>query len=401
MTNGDSEYSFAAIDTMLHLHRLRRKFSDVFGTNAEHAQIFFSPGRVCLIGEHIDYNGGFVLPAAVSLGIYGVFRENGSNTLRMYSGIGRNEARIELEEEITFSDKAGWGNYPAGVVKCLMRQGVPITGGELLFESNLPVGAGLSSSAAMEVLTGYIFSSRNSPTLDKIELATLCKKAENDFVGVQCGIMDQFAVAMGKKNHAVKLNCNSLRYEYVPVEMGEYVLVIFNTNKKRELTGSLFNQRVSECNEALGQIMKHKAVEALADAGMDDVNCFVTNPVARKRALHVVQENIRVKEAAEALKSGDIEKFGMLLFRSHESLRKLYEVTGHELDALEEAARKHPACIGAKMSGAGFGGCALAIVKKDAMDDFVRHVLESYHAKTGLDADFYLAEVDEGVRRLG
>lgn len=386
---------------MLHLHWLRKKFSDVFGTNAEHAQIFFSPGRVCLIGEHIDYNGGLVLPAAVSLGIYGVFRENGSNTLCMHSGIGRNEVTLNLDDEIIFSDKAGWGNYPAGVVKYLMRLGIPVAGGELLFESNLPVGAGLSSSAAIEVLAGYIFSSRNSPAPDKIGLATLCKKAENDFVGVQCGIMDQFAVAMGKKNHAVKLNCNSLRYEYVPVELGEYALIIFNTNKKRELTGSLFNQRVSECNEALGQIRKHRAIEALADAGIEDVNSFVTNPVARKRALHVVQENIRVKEAAEALKSGDIQKFGMLLFRSHESLKRQYDVTGNELDALEEAARNHPACIGAKMSGAGFGGCAFAIVKKDAMDDFVRHVLEFYHAKTGLDADFFLAEVEEGVRRLG
>jgi len=386
---------------MLHIHQLRRNFSDTFGNDAEQTHIFFSPGRVCLIGEHIDYNGGIVLPAAISFGIYGVFRENGSNVLRMRSGLEQTEVTLNLEDEIRYADKAGWGNYPAGVIHSLKQKGLRIPGGDLLFESDLPVGAGLSSSASMEVLTSFIFSSLTDIPTDRIELAKLCKEVENDFVGVQCGIMDQFAVAMGKKSHAVKLDCHSLQFEHVPVELGEYSLVIFNTNKKRELTDSLFNQRVSECGEALKAIQKHKKIDNLANADTKAVNDFVVNPVAKKRALHVVQENGRVKEAVAALKAGDIQKFGMLLFQSHASLKQLYEVTGQELDAIEEAARAHPACIGAKMSGAGFGGCAFAIVKSDANDDFIQHVLESYNAKTGLDATPHFAEIEDGVRRIG
>ncbi len=385
----------------MHHHLLRKIFSEAFSTNAEQAQIFFAPGRVCLIGEHIDYNGGLVLPAAISLGIYGVFRQSASNILKMRSSLDNHEVALNLDDEILFSEKNGWGNYPAGVISYLKQCGFQIPGGELLFVSNLPVGAGLSSSAAIEVLTGFIFSSvNNGSSLEKIELAKLCKDVENNFIGVQCGIMDQFAVAMGKKNHAMLLDCTTLQFEQIPIELGDNVIIIFNTNKKRELTDSFFNVRVSECDDALRSIQKHCSLKHLADADEKEVNDFVQNPAAKKRALHVAQENKRVKEAAAALKEGDINKFGLLLFQSHASLKHQYEVTGRELDAIEEGARKHPACIGAKMSGAGFGGCAFAIVKKDAVDDFVRCVLEAYTSSTGLKADYYLAEMDDGVRRI-
>jgi len=385
---------------MLHIHHLRRKFYEAFGSDAEQAQIYFSPGRVCLIGEHIDYNGGLVFAAAISYGIYGVFHPDDSNVLKLRSGLEQNEVAIMPDNEIIYSEKSRWGNYPAGVIKYLKHKGFHIPGGELLFESNLPVGAGLSSSAALEVLTAFIFSSQDSNPIDSVELAKLCKKAENDFVGVQCGIMDQFAVMMGKKNHAVMLDCHSLAYQLVPVELGEHCMVIFNTNKKRELTDSLFNQRVAECNEALKSIQQHQNIHSLANADESLANDFVFNPVAKKRALHVIQENKRVRMAADALMKKDIHQFGLLLFQSHASLKYQYEVTGFELDTLEEAARNHPACIGAKMSGAGFGGCAFAIVKKEALDDFVQHVLETYHTKTGLEATPYFAEIDDGVRRL-
>ncbi|HXH19591.1 MAG TPA: galactokinase [Chitinophagales bacterium] len=386
---------------MLHPHLLRKKFSQAFATNADEARIFFSPGRVCLIGEHVDYNGGMVLPAALSLGIYGVFRQTDSHVLRMKSCQQKNEVTLRLDEEISFSEKTGWGNYPAGVLKYLKQKGFQPRGGELLFDSNLPMGAGLSSSAAIEMLTALIFSSNNdNKRLGKLELARLCKTAENEFVGVRCGIMDQCAIAMGEKNHALLLDCSTLKHELVPAALGDNCIIIFNTGIKRELTKGFFNQRVSECEEALKSIRKHKPLKHLADADEQDVKELVANPIAKKRALHVVQENQRVKLAAEALKTGDINQFGLLLFQSHASLKRQYEVTGAELDTIEEAAQNHPACIGAKMSGAGFGGCAFALVKKDAAEDFVRYVLNFYFEKTHCEASYCYAEIDDGVRRI-
>lgn len=386
---------------MIHLHSLRQKFSERFGAGADAAQIYFSPGRICLIGEHIDYNGGLVLPAAVSLGIYAVFHPTDSLVMKMSSTSEREMVVLNLDDEIIFSNDVKWGNYPAGVIKYLKQEGLTIPGGELLFDSNLPMGAGLSSSAAIEVLTAFLFSSvSENANLSRVALAKLCMKAENDFVGVKCGIMDQYAVAMGQRHRAMVLDCEKVESESVPMALGEYAIVIFNTNKKRELTNSLFNQRVEECSEALNAIRRHYQVKNLADADENMVNELLDNPVAKKRALHVIQENKRVKEAAEALKSGNIQRFGTLLFQSHISLRKQYEVTGPELDAIEEASRNHPDCIGAKMSGAGFGGCAFAIVKKSSMNDFVFRVEESYRAVTGMNASHYFVEIDDGVRRM-
>ncbi len=380
---------------------LFQKFSEKFSAPPDEAKIFFAPGRVCLIGEHIDYNGGLVLPAALSLGTYGVFKPDNSNMLRLRSSMSEEEVSIHLHQDVVFDETAGWANYPAGVIKYLKKRRFRIPGGELFFETDLPIGAGLSSSAAIEVLTGFIFFSYStSRSLTRTQLAEMCKEVENNFIGVQCGIMDQFAVAMGKRNHAIKLNCNSLQYEHIPVALGKYALLIFNTNKKRELTDSLFNERVRECREALHDIRQHQTIEHLADADEKAVRAFVRNPLAQKRAMHVVQENKRVQLASDALKRGDIEQFGALLFQSHESLSTQYEVTGKELDSFFQSARKHPACIGAKMSGAGFGGCAFALVRADAQDDFISTVTASYYRETGISPAFYTVEIEDGVRKI-
>jgi len=276
----------------MELSQIRKKSRDYFGQGGLEEHIFFAPGRVCLIGEHIDYNGGSVLPAALSMGIYAIFRPNNSQQIRIRSGLDDREVLVSLEEEIGFKEENGWGNYPLGVIKYLQDLGLHIKGGDLSFETNLPIGAGLSSSAAIEVLTAYLFSSLNEKGfLSNEEIALLCKDVENDFVGVQCGIMDQFAVALGKKNQAIMLDCSTLKHEYVPVNLKEHELVIFNTNKTRELSNSQFNKRTEECLEAFETIGKYKEIKSLVEAHLDDVDRFIKDPVIRKRAKHVIAEN--------------------------------------------------------------------------------------------------------------
>ncbi len=385
---------------MIPLSTLHRNFINYFGNSGKPLHTFFAPGRVCLIGEHIDYNDGWVLPAAISIGVHAVFRADGSRLLKMRSSLSEQVFNLNLDEIITRQTENGWANYPSGVIKYLIRKGFAIPGGELLFESDLPAGAGLSSSAAIEVLTAFMFSELTGNPIPLLEIATLCKSVENDFIGVQCGIMDQYAVAFGRKNNALLLNCNSLSHDSIEVNLGEYALLILNTNKKRELTDSKFNERTAECREALEAIRKQKNIEHLAEASAEDVESYVINPVVKKRVMHVIAENKRVVEASQALKNSEIHQFGKLLFQSHESLKNLYEVTGKELDAIESAAREHPACIGAKMSGAGFGGCALAIVKKNEAEAFIEFVEKKYFEQTGLKAECYAVFIDDGVRRI-
>lgn len=383
------------------LNDIRNRSSDYFGISSAEAHFFFAPGRVCLIGEHIDYNGGSVLPAALSIGVYAVFMPNNSHFVRIRSALDSREITFTPDEPISFNHDNGWGNYPLGVIKYLHDLGLEISGGDLYFESDLPTGAGLSSSAAIEVLTAYLFlSMQDKSLLSNEQIALLCQRVENEFIGVQCGIMDQFAVAMGKKNQAMKLDCSNLSHEYVPVNLMEYELVIFNTNKSRELTTSLFNKRAEECAEAFENIVKYKEIESLVDAHMMDVDRYIEDPVIRKRAKHVITENKRVLEAVDALKRNDMKSFGSLLFKAHESLKNNYEVTGLELDAIEEAMRNHPAVVGGKMSGAGFGGCAFAIVERNKVMGVIKYVQEEYNRKTGLPADYYIASIEDGVRRI-
>lgn len=367
---------------------------------------FLSPGRVNLIGEHIDYNGGFVFPAALTVGIYGALTLRDDKIIRMRSKNVAGEVIIDLTEELAYKKEDDWGNYPKGVIKELLDRGHKIGGMDLLFYSNLPDGAGLSSSAALEVLTAYIMLYLENPEkadeIDRVDVSKLCQKVENQFIGVNCGIMDQFAVCLGKQDNAILLDCNSLYYEYAPLKLGKYSLVIMNTNKRRELADSKYNERRGECEKALEIINSNKdeKVENLCSATIEDINNFINDEIIKKRAIHVVTENERVKNSMEALKANDIKAFGELMTSSHISLENDYEVTGLHLDTLVHEALKLDGCIGARMTGAGFGGCAISLVEEDKVEEFKEKVSEAYEKITGIRPSFYTSKLGEGTHRL-
>ncbi len=380
---------------------LRKKFTETFGREAEEEKIFFAPGRVCLIGEHIDYNGGLVVPAAISLGIYGVTRPTKNKVLHITSSLDNKEFVFDLNEKHTCKEAYSWANYPLGVAQYFIDKGYNIDGCEIQFTSTLPVGSGLSSSAAVEVLTAFILATLNNIEISKTEIALLAKAVENNFVGVQCGIMDQFAVAHGANNKALKLNCSTLEYELLPLELTDYQLVIFNTNKKRALAESAFNTRVKECNEALQLIQQHEKITCLADATPEMAEQYVHDTTLKKRAFHVTTENIRVANAATVLKEKNIKAFGKLLFESHASLSNNYEVAGKELDAFVDFCLNYNDCAGAKMTGAGFGGCAVALVKTESVEDFIASATAYYFNNTGLQGSAYVATISDGVKMVG
>lgn len=378
-------------------------FHTAFGRNESQAvHTFFSPGRVNLIGEHIDYNGGFVFPAALTMGIGAAVRlkPKGAKTIDLKSGLNSQTVTINLEEDIVYKAEDGWGNYVKGVFAALKAQGQKIVPCEIFFQSNLPTGSGLSSSAALEVLAGYLMQTLNKTSIiDRVKLAKMCQEVENKFVGVNCGIMDQFAVAMGKRNHAILLDCATLKYAYAPFTLSGYKLVIMNTKKPRALAESKYNERRSECEAALAEINQKAGLNLpdLCSATLEQVNEHVADPVLKKRATHVITENHRVLKAVEVLKDGNLPQFGELLNGSHQSLKEDYEVTGHHLDAIVSAAQKHPNCLGARMTGAGFGGCAIAIVESLLIDDFIGKVSSEYVVATGIHPEFYVSEIGEGV----
>ncbi|MCX7904716.1 MAG: galactokinase [Caloramator sp.] len=360
-------------------------------------EYFFSPGRVNLIGEHIDYNGGLVFPCALSIGIYAAVGYRQDEKVRLVSKNMDNRVEFSLND-IQYKEDDGWGNYAKGVIKYIQEEGYNLKGADIYLESTLPDGAGLSSSAALEVLIGYIMLYPIlGEKIDRIWLALLCQRAENEFIGVNCGIMDQFSVAMGKKDNAILLNCNTLEYEYVPIDLKDYKLVIMNTNKKRELSESKYNERRAECERALEYINNYRKIENLCQASLEDLE-ILKEDALKRRTRHVITENQRVKEAVELLKNGDIKGFGKLLIKSHESLKNDYEVTGFHLDAIVEEALKFEGCIGARMTGAGFGGCALAIVESDRLKEFVSYVEEQYYLKTNLKPEFYTCSIEDGVK---
>lgn len=378
------------------LNKLKELFVEAYGKGE--VEMFFAPGRVNLIGEHIDYNGGLVLPAALSLGIYGMKRDRDDLLIRLRSKNTSNEVIMMLDDEISYQKKDGWGNYPKGVVKKLLELGYRLKGADIMYVGNLPAGAGLSSSAAIEVLTTYMMLYGISQ-IDRLEIAKLCQEVENLFIGVNCGIMDQFAVSMGKKDHAILLDSHNLSYEYIPFRLDGYSLLIMDTNKRRELNESKYNERRAECETALEEIRQVKSIPNLCAASLDDVS-FIKEGAVRKRVIHAITENGRVKKAVSVLIEGDLLSFGRLLSESHLSLRDNFEVTGFHLDIMVEKALKHPACIGARMTGAGFGGCAIALVRSDHLDSFIRTVSSGYKEKTSLDATFYVAEISDGVKFL-
>ncbi len=382
---------------------LEQKFKEVFGKDAE--QQFFAPGRVNLIGEHTDYNGGNVFPCAIDKGTYGLVSKRADRTFRMYS---ENFADLGVMEftldELVNDKKHDWANYPKGVIKMFVEEGFKIDSGfDFLVSGNIPNGAGLSSSASIEMLTGIVLKDLFHLSIDPIAMALLGKKVENLFIGVNSGIMDQFAVAMGKKDHAILLDCNTLKYDYVPVVLKDEVIVIANTNKRRGLADSKYNERRAECDEALAELQTKLPIKALGELSIEEFEAnkdLIKSPIRQKRAKHAVYENQRTLKAQKELSAGNLAEFGKLMNQSHISLRDDYEVTGVELDTLAALAWEQPGVIGSRMTGAGFGGCTVSIVKKDKVDDFIKNVGEAYKNKIGYAADFYIAAVSEGARKL-
>ena len=382
---------------------LEQKFKEVFGKDAE--QQFFAPGRVNLIGAHTDYNGGNVFPCAIDRGTYGLVSKRADRTFRMYS---ENFADLGVMEftldELVNDKKHDWANYPKGVIKMFVEEGFKIDSGfDFLVSGNIPNGAGLSSSASIEMLTGIVLKDLFHLSIDAIAMALLGKKVENLFIGVNSGIMDQFAVAMGKKDHAILLDCNTLKYDYVPVVLKDEVIVIANTNKRRGLADSKYNERRAECDEALAELQTKLPIKALGELSIEEFEAnkdLIKSPIRQKRAKHAVYENQRTLKAQKELSAGNLAEFGKLMNQSHISLRDDYEVTGVELDTLAALAWEQPGVVGSRMTGAGFGGCTVSIVKKDKVDDFIKNVGEAYKNKIGYAADFYIAAVSEGARKL-
>jgi galactokinase len=379
---------------------LLNKFEEVFGTEGDY-QVYFAPGRVNLIGEHTDYNGGHVFPCALTIGTYAVARKRTDNKLRFFSMNFEEKGVIETSIiDLTYKKEDNWTNYPKGVIWTMLKQGFSMEYGiDVLYYGNIPNASGLSSSASLEVLTGFILKSIFNLDVSFIEIAKISQYAENNFNGVNCGIMDQFAVAMGKKNHAIFLDTADLSYEYAPLELGDAKIVIMNTNKKRGLGDSKYNERRRECETALGELMEVTPIKALGELTEEQFEMHkdaIKDPVKCKRAKHAVYENQRTIKAVAALKNNDLTLFGQLMKASHISLQYDYEVTGIELDTIVEAALKQEGVIGARMTGAGFGGCAVSIVKSDAIDSFIEKVGKEYQEKIGYEASFYVVEVGDG-----
>lgn len=370
-------------------------------------KVFFSPGRVNLIGEHTDYNGGFVFPCALDFGTYAVAVKRNDNIFRMYSKNFENLGIIEFSlDRLINEPQDDWANYPKGVIKTFLEAGFNINSGfDVLFYGNIPNGAGLSSSASIELATSVILKDLFNLDVDMVSMVKLSQKAENKFIGVNCGIMDQFAIGMGKKDNAILLDCNTLNYQYAPVVLNGASIVIANTNKKRGLADSKYNERRGSCEAAVKVLNENgidiKYLGELSVEKFNEIKHLITDEEQLKRATHAVTENERTKVAVEKLNAGDIEAFGQLMNQSHISLKDDYEVTGFELDSLVEAAWEAEGVIGARMTGAGFGGCTVSIVKDEFIESFKKSVGEKYTAKTGLVADFYVAKIGDGSRKLG
>lgn len=380
---------------------LRSKFNEVF---KKEKLYFFAPGRVNLIGEHTDYNGGHVFPCALSFGTHCVFCKRDDKKVRLYSLNFPEKGIIDADlSSISYDKKQDWANYPLGVIKTLQNHGYNINQGfELMFWGDIPNGAGLSSSASIELATAVAMNKVFNLYIPQVELVKFCQEAENKFVGMNCGIMDQFAIGMGKEGCAVLLDCNTLNYEYAPLDLKGVSIVIMNTNKRRELADSKYNERCAECERALKELQRKLPIKSLGDLSIDEFEKnkeLITNPTDRKRAKHAVYENQRTLQAVERLKAGDLKTFGKLMNESHISLRDDYEVTGKELDTLAEAAWQQPGVLGARMTGAGFGGCAIALVQDADVKHFIDNVGKIYREKTGLQADFYIASVGGPARQ--
>ena len=372
------------------------KFKELFGGEGE-IGVYFAPGRVNMIGEHTDYNGGHVFPCALTIGTYGVARKRNDKKLRFYSMNFEQLGVLESSVENLKPEKeADWTNYPKGVMWAFGEKGMKV-------EQGIPNGSGLSSSASVEVLTGFILRDMFGFDVTNQDLALIGQYSENKFNGVNCGIMDQFAIAMGKAGHAIFLDTATLKYEYAPIKLENAKIVISCSNKKRGLGDSKYNERRSECEKALAELQKVVSIDALGDlteAQFEEHKDAIKEEVCVRRAKHAVYENQRTIKAVEALKNNDVALFGKLMNESHVSLRDDYEVTGIELDTLVEEAWKIDGVIGSRMTGAGFGGCTVSIVKDEAVDTFIKEVGAAYEKKIGYAADFYVVEIGDGPVKL-
>ena len=379
--------------------RTKETFQQLFESTGT---MFFCPGRINLIGDHIDYNGGWVLPAAISLGTYAMASLNNKNTFSLYS-CNFEQSAIQIDLSATSLQQKLKGHWAAYVVGSLLeiekQTGKKLSGMNIVFNGDIPRGSGLSSSASLEVLTCYLACYLNQISIDKTAISCWAQASENQFVGVNCGIMDQFAVANGEEGKALLLNCNSLNYELIPINLGNKVLVVMNSSKPRQLVESKYNERRMESEEALKQIQSIRNIDKLTEATLEDIQ-IIRDSLIRKRAHHVVTENRRVIESVEALKKNNLIRFGQLLSESHESLRLNYETSGKEMDQLVAAAQQNKDCLGARIMGGGFGGCALALVKKDGIDQFIQSVEKKYLSTIGYKAEFYLPLLTDGVKEL-
>jgi galactokinase len=387
----------------MNITKLTTTFRELFEVQPE--QAFFAPGRINLIGEHTDYNGGHVFPCAITYGTYAVAKKRDDNVVRLYSVNFPNKEVIEFDlTQLDYDKQHNWANYPKGMIRYIKEAGYDIpTGFECVIEGNIPNGAGLSSSASIELLTGVMLDGLFKLGIPRLDMIKLGKRVENEFIGVNSGIMDQFAIGMGKKDAGILLDCQTLNFQYAPIKLEGYKILIMNTNKRRELADSKYNERRGECEQALAQLQQRLPIEALGqltEAEFDENQTLIPNETVRKRAKHAVYENVRTLKALEELKAGNLEAFGQLLNQSHISLRDDYEVTGVELDSLVEAAWKQPGVIGARMTGAGFGGCAIAIVENEQVDSFIAKVGAAYHDKIGYPADFYVASIGDGAKEI-
>lgn len=380
---------------------LKQKFIEKYGAGDFHG--YFAPGRVNLIGEHTDYNGGFVFPCALSFGAYCLVRKTDRKTVKFASLNLPFEAEVSVDELNKPIGKE-WVNYCIGVFAQFLKKGIKFEqGADILIFGDVPNGAGLSSSAALEMVTAMAINETWEIGLERLELIKMSQKAEHEFAGVMCGIMDQFASGMGKANHAIFLNCDTLDYDLVPVELDGIKIVISNTNSPHKLDSGMYNQRVSECHAAVDAISKYKPIKVLAEVSWDEFKQLedkIEDEVPRKRARHVISEIARTEQAVKELRAGNIETFGQLMNGSHDSLRDDYEVTGEELDTMVEEARKIDGVVGSRMTGGGFGGCTVSLVKDEAIDTFIAEVGKNYEAKTGLKPAFYVAEIGDGAKRL-
>ena len=387
----------------MEMTKIKEVFENVFLSGP--SGLYFSPGRINLIGEHTDYNGGNVFPASITLGTYGAATKRDDMEIRLYSENFPEKGIISFQlEDLSHNKAHDWANYPKGMIKYLKEAGYSIDSGmDIAVYGTIPNGAGLSSSASIELLTGVILKDLFQLDVSMLDLVKTGKKVENEFIGVNSGIMDQYAIGMGKKDHALLLDTNTLECEVVPAEFGEYVVAIMNTNKRRELADSKYNERRAECEEALRRLQTKLTIQALGEldeATFAENEAVIQEETLIKRAKHAVTENQRTLKAKEALVAGDLVTFGQLLNASHESLKEDYEVTGIELDTLVASAQAQEGVLGARMTGAGFGGCAIALVKKDNWDSFVEKVKAEYKEKIGYDTDIYQASIDNGARKL-